>query len=533
MMRAIIITLWLALAGLWGSDAALAHAALVETHPADGAVVEDGPAAVRLRFNEPVSPLVIGLTDARGRSHPGLRTIARNELLEIFLPPDLPRGTHVLSYRVNSGDGHPIGGAVVFSIGAPTEAGNRSGETGTGEGAGTVLWLARVTLYLGLFAGVGGAFFRAWLAHGLPGVAVDRVLHASIAVGIVASAASLGLQGIDALGGTLADMAAPAAWAAGWGTSYGQTTAAGTAALILGWLSMHGPDGWRRAGSVSGMGAVGLSFALSGHASAADPQWLTRPAVFVHAVGIAYWIGALIPLAIIIRKAPGAAFPVVRRFSTGALVTVAAITLAGIALAVIQVESTANLIGTAYGQVLVAKTLLAGALLGLAALNRRWLTPAMTAPEGSGAKWLVRSVKAEIVLCLAILALVGLWRFTPPPRALASSAEASRPASVHLHSNRLMAQVTMSPGRVGPTRARIVVATGQAEPIDAKEVTLRLARPDAGIEPIVRKARKVGSCAWEVDSLVLPLAGAWKATVDVLVDDFEKVSLGGSLTVKP
>jgi copper transport protein len=157
----------------------------------------------------------------------------------------------------------------------------------------------------------------------------------------------------------------------------------------------------------------------------------------------------------------------------------------------------------------------------------------MAAREGSGTIWLVRSIKAEIVLCVAILGLVGLWRFTPPPRALATAAEAARPASVHLHSNRLMAQVTMSLGRVGPTRARIVVATGRAEAIDAKEVTLRLARPDAGIEPILRKARKAGPGAWEVDSVVLPLAGTWKATVDVLIDDFEKVSLEGTLTVNP
>ncbi|MBD2748844.1 BON domain-containing protein [Microvirga sp. BT688] len=59
MLRAIPIMLWLALAGLWGSDAALAHAALVESHPVDGAVVEEAPFAVRLHFNEPVSPLVV------------------------------------------------------------------------------------------------------------------------------------------------------------------------------------------------------------------------------------------------------------------------------------------------------------------------------------------------------------------------------------------------------------------------------------------------------------------------------------------
>jgi len=533
MKRAILILLWLALGGLPGSNAALAHAALVESHPADGVVLEEAPSTVRLRFNEPVSPLVVGLTDARGRLHPGLETLAGNEVLEISLPPDLPLGSHVLSYRVTSGDGHPIGGSVVFSTGSPTETRTRPERPGGGEGVRIAVLLTRVTLYVGLFAGVGGAFFQAWLAAGLVRRRMERWLDAVFAAGILACAASLGLQGADALGVTLFDLRSWNTWVAGWETSYGLTVTLGTKALLMGWLSVRGPSGWRRGCSLSAMGTTGLTFALSGHASAADPQWLARPAVFIHAVGVAYWIGALAPLAVIIRKSPGFAFPVVRRFSAGALVAVAFLAVSGVALAMIQVESPANLIGTAYGQILIAKTLLIGVLLGLAALNRLRLTPAMVDPAGSGARWLVRSIKAEIVLCLAILSLAALWRVTPPPRALASAAEASRAASVHLHAQRLMSQLTLSPGRTGATRARIVIATGRAEPIDPKEVTLRLARPDAGIEPMVRKARKAEAGGWEVDNLVLPLAGPWKVTVDVLVDDFEKVNLKGSITVGP
>src|SRR5688572_22674789 len=48
MKRAILLMLWLTLAILGGGGYALAHAALVESHPADGASVEDAPATVRL-----------------------------------------------------------------------------------------------------------------------------------------------------------------------------------------------------------------------------------------------------------------------------------------------------------------------------------------------------------------------------------------------------------------------------------------------------------------------------------------------------
>jgi copper transport protein len=144
---------------------------------------------------------------------------------------------------------------------------------------------------------------------------------------------------------------------------------------------------------------------------------------------------------------------------------------------------------------------------------------------------MARTVGVEIALAVTILGVVGLWRFTPPPRVLAQATEAAATASVHLHTPRIMAQVTLSPGRAGVTRASVVVA-GQAGPIDPKEVTLVLAKPEAGIEPLERRARKSGR-SWEAEGLHLPLPGSWQVKVDILVNDFEKATLEGSIVVRP
>src|SRR5205814_6945443 len=48
------------------APAALAHAALVRAEPADGAVVAQPPASLKLTFNEPVSPLVMRLVGPNG-----------------------------------------------------------------------------------------------------------------------------------------------------------------------------------------------------------------------------------------------------------------------------------------------------------------------------------------------------------------------------------------------------------------------------------------------------------------------------------
>jgi len=531
-MRLVLTLLWLTFAILGGGGRALAHAALVESHPADGTVVEQAPAAVRLYFNEPVSPLVVSLTDARGQVHRGLRAAARNEVLEVTIPGDLPLGSHVLSYRVTSGDGHPIGGSIVFSVGTATGSGAKPAPEGS-DAVRRGIWLARVALYLGLFAGAGGVFFQAWLAPSLKAGRTERFLAAFLVTGILAAMMSLGLQGADALGETPATLGTAAAWAAGWRTSFGPSAVIGATALLLAGAGLRGSMGRRRVYSLAAIAGVGLSLAWSGHASAAAPQWLTRPAVFLHAVGIAYWVGALIPLAFAVRQDSVRALPVVRCFSTWAIVAVAVLTLAGLVLTVVQVEAPANLTETEYGCVLIVKTLLVIALLGLAALNRLRLTPALDTPGSTGSMWLVRSIGAEVILSVAILGVVGLWRLTPPPRALAAAAEAAASASVHLHSGRTMARVTLSPGWAGATRARIVIASGRAEPISPKEVTLVLAKPEAGIEPITRPARQDGSEGWLVDGLVLPKAGVWQAKVDILVDDFEKTSLDGNISIRP
>jgi copper transport protein len=474
----------------------------------------------------------VSLTDAGGRSHRDLTVKAANGILEIAMPPGLQRGSHVLSYRVTSNDGHPIGGSVVLSVGSRTAA-RTSLADGEGHDVRAALWLARMGLYLGLFAGVGGSFFLAWLSPAWRSGMVVRGLGILIGIGILCAVISLGLQGADALGEPLASLRTGAAWSAGWGTSFKWTVTEGAAACLLSWSGLTGPLWRRRACSLLALCGVGLSLASSGHASAASPQWLTRPAVFLHGVGIAYWVGALLPLAVIVRKAATDHLSIIRRFSNGALVAVAALTLAGLVLAAVQVEEPANLTSTAYGRFLVAKTLLVVALLGLAALNRLWLTPGLGFPAGSGGTWLVRSVAAEMVLCVAILGAAGLWRFTPPPRALAADEAAAASAGVHLHSAGVMAQVTLAPGNAGPMRGRIVIASVRGEPIDAKEVTISLSRPEDGIEALIRKARKSGRNEWEVENLTLPLAGTWQAKVSILVDDFEKTDLEGTISVRP
>ncbi|RWO04582.1 MAG: copper resistance protein CopC [Mesorhizobium sp.] len=506
---------------------AFAHAALVTTEPTDGAVLAQSPAQFSLTFSEPVSPLMLTLVRPDGTPVPLTSFRLNGQTLDIDNPQRLGSGTRVLSWRVISADGHPVGGSVLFSIGAPSAAPAVS--EAVDGGPRSAIWIGKVFLYVGLFLGVGGAFAIAWLAKG--GRSGRRFVIAAILCGLVAAPLSLGMQGLDALGAPFVRLAQPGVWQAGLATSFGWTVLIALVALGLGLLSLVGPRGGAKLFAVAGLAGIGAALAASGHASAAEPQWLTRPMVFLHGAGIAFWAGALAPLGLTIRRKPAEAAPFLRRFSQAILHVVAVLVVTGFVLAVIQVQAPAALLETAYGRLLLVKLALLLFLFILAAINRWKLTGPAEAGETEVQKRLVRSIGIEMLIVLAISGVAAGWRFTPPPRALAIAA--AQPASVHIHTPKAMADLSITPGHVGPVAASIVIMTGDFGPLDAEQVTLVLSKPDAGIEPIKRAAAKPGDGTWRVDDLVVPVPGRWTARLDILISDFEMVKIEAPIDIRP
>ncbi|MGV6876413.1 copper resistance CopC/CopD family protein [Pseudochelatococcus sp. B33] len=512
---------------------ALAHASLVNADPADGSVVATAPSSFALTFNEPTSPLVLKLVQPDGTSIALQRFVLRDATLDIEAPTGLANGTHVLSWRVISEDGHPVGGSVVFSVGAPSTGGGHAPVEAVDWPVRVGLWLTKVVLYVGLFVGVGGTFFTCWV--GGRSRLTSLVAASTILAGLTAALLSIGLQGVDALGLSLLDLTQRLVWTTGLSTSYGATVVTAAAALVAGLVSLRSDGILAKVLSLLALVAIGLALATSGHASTAHPQWLTRPAVFLHAVGIAFWAGSLLPLG----SAFGAAFArrasdariVLLRFSRVIPVAIVPLVAAGSLLALVQLHRFDALWTTAYGQVLLIKLVLLAALFLLAAFNRLWLTEPSARGDRRAILRLRRSIRLELVLVVAIFAVAAVWRFTSPPRALIEAAAA--PAYVHIHRDKAMAEVTITPGHVGPVNASIMTMTGDFGPLAAKEVTLVLSNPAAGVEPIRRPATREDESNWRVDGLNLPLPGKWSVRVDILISDFERVKLEDAIEIRP
>ena len=168
----------------------------------------------------------------------------------------------MLSWRAVSLDGHPVGGTVVFSIGAPS-AGPDFATDRTDPSVAAALWVCKLVLYVGLFAGVGASFFRTWLAPRHEGA--GRILDDAGAAGLVATPVAVGLQGADALGVPLSKACArPSGRATGFETSFGPTAIAAAFALFAGLCALRAPRTLRtRPVACSGCLRSGLALALA------------------------------------------------------------------------------------------------------------------------------------------------------------------------------------------------------------------------------------------------------------------------------
>jgi copper transport protein len=507
------------------ASSALAHASLIASEPVDGATLASAPAMLTLSFNEPVDPIAIRIFNSAGTASTVTQIGREGANLILKLPAALGEGAHVVSWRVISADGHPVGGSLTFWIGS---RGETLPQLSSSESPAlqTAIWIAKLAIYLGLFVGVGGAFFAAWIQP--PAGRGPKVV--SVATSIAALAAlpfSIGLQGLDVLAAAPSALASSETWISGARGSFGVSAAIAAVALVLGLFSLRVRETAAKVASFAALTGTGLALAATGHAANADPRLLTGLSVFLHGASLAFWIGALVPLAFALSGPRDAAAHALMRFSGWIPLAIAALLASGILLAIVQLSRIDALWTTDYGRVLTAKMVLVLLLLALALWNRLRLTPLAASAERPR-RWLQRSIAVELVLVVVILGVVGLWRFTPPPRALAS---ADDDFFTHLHTEKAMANVTISPGHAGPVAITIQLETSDERPLAAAAVSVTLSNPEIGIEPAVVQARRLNDGQWRA-TMAAPVAGRWTLTLGILISDFDKISVEAPILIK-
>jgi copper transport protein len=145
-------------------------------------------------------------------------------------------------------------------------------------------------------------------------------------------------------------------------------------------------------------------------------------------------------------------------------------------------------------------------------------------PDIRDAKFLLAA--AVLVLLVAVLAIVGLSRFTPL-RMLAGGGD----FFIHLHSEKAMANVTVFPGRAGPVVITVQLETPDERPLAATAVSITLSKPDTGIESVTTQAQRTADGRWRA-TMLAPIAGRWTLGLGILTADSDKISIEAPILIK-
>jgi copper transport protein len=92
--------------------------------------------------------------------------------------------------------------------------------------------------------------------------------------------------------------------------------------------------------------------------------------------------------------------------------------------------------------------------------------------------------------------------------------------------------VTIRPGRAGSSTTDVVLQTAEFTPLAAEELTVALSHETAGIEPILRPAAPVEGATWRVAGVNLPISGCWQIRLSILVNDFERITIDGTISIE-
>lgn len=175
-------------------------------------------------------------------------------------------------------------------------------------------------------------------------------------------------------------------------------------------LAVSTPTGaaWTLAVAAAALGML----AQLGHAAGTADHGLAISAMFLHLGGAAMWVGGLVALAVFYRRLPRADLAVsTTRYSAIALWAFVMVAVSGAAGAWIRVGSWAELTGTRYGLLVVAKMLLLVALGTAGALHRRVTLPRL--PDAPRLFWRIAVV--ELVVMGAVTGVAVALAQTAPP----------------------------------------------------------------------------------------------------------------------
>ncbi len=535
------------------------HGYLVRAIPADRAVLNRAPARLQYWFSEPLEARfsVIRLRNAAGELlAEGSVSENDNSLLNLRVPAALPDGAYVVELRpAFASDGHVVAESRVFTVGSASEqlAGASAPATVIPlEAIWRALTLLGTLTLFGASSLYGAVLLPAW---GNPrhraGYLPPRVMRRLYAIAAVALFLAIGGNLLALLQQTMAFFQADAAnvlqeglWRfVRIGTRFGDIwnprllLLLGGASLLL--ASWH----YGRAGrpqpqvvypswlATSWLLALilGTHSALSHAAGALFWAWPALLVDWLHFLAVAYWVGGLATLALVLPVALGplsgetrreATLAVLRQFSRRLAPVVALVIATGIYSAATQLTAPSDIARTPYGQTLALKLLLVCSLLALAAAQRLASNPERADRWARRWRWLL-AIRAEFILAGVILLAAATLSGTPIPTPAGAGAgyEAQR-ASQTVGAYTITQSITPGWTGINSFDTALDIASGQLETGQAlPAIHLQAVQPARDWRSEWFAAEYIGEGLYVSASDALQEAGEWWLLLEIRAAD--------------
>ena len=541
----------LALGGaLVPASPAAAHALLLRTEPAPQTTVKTAPSAVKLFFSEPVEVTfgAIRVFDVDGkRVDPG--TIHRvGDGTEVDVPlSGIKDGTYTVTWRAVSADGHPVQGGFTFYVGNPStiSAVAIPSDQGAGRTVGWGFGAVRFAWFAALLGLVGAVVVRRWVwtptvrSAGLADSAAAaqfRTRFRPVLVGAwvalaVSGALALVFQAATASGLSLVSAAKPSVLGEVLRTNFGRlwlVQAALTAAIGVPVLGLAGrralwgvaPRAWVWASLALGAGLAAVA-GMNGHARTVHRSGLAVGAVSVHLLAVAVWVGGLAVLVgvggpawrrVAEQDRPAFLRRLLARFSRLAVATVAVVVVTGVLNAVLELATPGDLWRLTYGRAILAKVVLLGVALALAA-RHRWVVPRRLAagPQaGEAIGSFERTSRWEAaVLALTVAVTAGLVVLVPG-RTVALAA--SGPVNQTARTGGYTVQLYIDPTHVGANEFHVsFVTTDGLAASEIANVTVSLGTVGSPPTPLAMRLISPGHFVGDGE---LPAPGRYELPVE-------------------
>ncbi|GGM22094.1 hypothetical protein GCM10011608_03560 [Micromonospora sonchi] len=519
---------------------ATAHAVLNSSSPTASSVVPAAPAEVVLTFSESVRkvPDKIRVIAPDGSRADRGEPVFTDSVVNIPVDPSGPNGTYLVTYRVISADSHPVSGAFTYSVGAPSEPPVDSGNDGRANPTvGNAIKIAKFVGYAGLLLLIGPALVLALLwPRRLSRRGPARLAWTGLGLVALATVAGTLWQVPYTNGGGLFDIT-------GAGLSLVLGSVFGAVHLVrLGLLAaaavllrplLAGPVGRTDLVvlGVLGAGAL-LTWPLSGHPAASPAPAVSVLVDAVHLGGMAVWLGGLVMLAVFLlpradERELGAILPI---WSRWAALAVSALLLAGIVQALIEVATPAALVGTRYGQLVLAKSGLFALVIGVAAYSRHLVRKRIAASRPAPIR---RAVWVELAITAIVLGVSATLVQTTPARTASANvagAEADYFATM-LTSPLFTLQVEMAPAERGNNSVHFYAYTPENRPQPVVEWKATVALPSAGIEPIDVPLLALTDYH-ATGEINLPSAGEWQLQITARTTEIDQDTVTATVPIR-